>query len=159
MLQRRIPLVAKVALRRKTPMKPGRGLTGGKPPRRTALATSRPKPAVPPKVRNALAERSGGRCEIGFRGCTGRAVDAAHRLARGLGGRHGTAEADSSRLANVGHSCRWCHRHAHENPAVAYATGWMLRTGEDPLTEPVLYRGRPALLDDNGQVHNYEQAA
>lgn len=104
-----------------------------------------------------MDERSGGRCEIGLMAiCTGPATDSAHRLGEGMGGRHGEAAEVNDRPGNVLRACRACHRWTHENPRLAQGFGWMLRTGDDPLTTPVLYRHEEwVLLGDDGSTRLY----
>lgn len=44
-----------------------------------------------------------------------------------------------------------CHgERIHQQPAVAYPNGWSVRSGQDPMTVPVLRRGVWVLLDDDG---------
>lgn len=160
------PLVRNTALRASAPLQSRTGLrrtplaqvsakraaalkVAGKAVRST-FAPARPKPAVPAKVRKALAARSGGMCEIQRDGCLGWAVDPAHRIARGMGGRHGTAEVEASRLSVLLHSCRACHEWTHDHPAASHEAGWFVHDGDDPTAQPVLYRGVRRFLDDAG---------
>lgn len=118
------------------------------------LPTKRPRvqPAVPPKVRAALATRSGGLCEMALPGCALTATDPAHRLKTGAGGRHGAAKLAHDVLSNLTHACRPCHSWTHAEPARARLLGLMLREGDNPLTEWVLYRGVRSWLTDDGAV-------
>ncbi len=110
----------------------------------------RPKPAVPPEVRELLAARSGGWCEARLYGCTGEATDACHRIARKAGGR---PKGDDGRLANIWHGCRLCHSWATDNPEAAYELGLALREWQNPEEEPLAYRNEGwALLADDGSV-------
>lgn len=130
---------------RKTPMKRTTG------PARTPMKKARPKPSVPTAVRKSLAERSQGDCEMYLPGCTGAATEVSHRIKRGTGGRHGTAEELSNRLSNLLHACRECHAWCHARPAEAYDLGLILREHQDPLTEPAnTCRYGPVWLDDQG---------
>ncbi len=100
-------------------------------------------------VRLALCERSGGWCEMRLSGCTGKATEAAHRIGRKAGGRHGEALTESNRLSNLIHSCATCHRWTHDNPALAQDLGLMLREYQDPSLEPVAYQNAGwVVLDD-----------
>lgn len=116
-------------------------------------AQRRTPPAIPAKVRAALAVRSQGRCEIAAPGCTGVATDFSHRKKTGAGGRKGAAKLAHDVLSNALHACRTCHgQHMHAEPAAAYAAGWMLREHQNPLAEPCLYRGSWCRLGDDGLV-------
>lgn len=154
-LRRRTPLEAKSPLRRKTAL-------SASPTARSSLHAAsaarmaqpkRSRPGVPAKVRNALKARSGGLCEVAQPGCTGAATEAAHRLKRGMGGRKGAALKAHDVLSNLLHLDWHCHRRlGHAQPKEAYASGWMIREGEDPMAERVLYRGAWRWLDDLGAV-------
>lgn len=73
---------------------------------------------MPPKVREAVRERSADVCEV----CgAARAVLLHHKLRRSQGGSH---SAD-----NLLHLCDWCHADIHANPAVSYVRGWLIRSG------------------------------
>jgi hypothetical protein len=136
-------------------------LTGSAPLARSALgrnagpklpAQRRPKPAVPSRLRMELQGRSGGTCEIVLPGCGITAIDPAHRIKQGMGGRHGEAKVAHDVLSNLIHACRWCHSICHQQPNLAYRRGWMLREGQNPLEVPVLYRGLTRWLTGDGLV-------
>jgi hypothetical protein len=107
-----------------------------------------------------VRERSGGRCEIGIEGCWGEAVEKSHRIARGMGGRHGAAKKQSDRPSDLLDSCLYCHllitRYAWR--VDAKGNGWVLVDGQEPTAEPVLYRGELSYLDDAGSVHSFDKA-
>jgi hypothetical protein len=107
-----------------------------------------------------VRERSGGRCEIGIEGCWGEAVEKSHRIARGMGGRHGAAKKLSDRPSDLLDSCLYCHllitRYAWR--VDAKGNGWVLVDGQEPTAEPVLYRGELSYLDDAGSVHSFDKA-
>jgi 5-methylcytosine-specific restriction enzyme A len=108
---------------------------------------------IPAKVRKALALRSGGWCEIAQPGCTGQAAEFAHRKKVGAGGRKGVAKLAHDVLSNALHACWNCHhRVCHAKPKEAYTAGWMVEEWQDPVSTPVLYRGRWRWLLDDGQV-------
>lgn len=115
-------------------------------------AKRRTTPAIPPRIRIALAFRSEGVCEMALLGCTVQATDPAHRVRQGMGGRKGAAKATHDVLSNLIHACRRCHSRTHAEPLFAYSLGLMLRDGSDPLTEPVWYRGLRRWLTDDGSV-------
>ncbi|MEU4558593.1 hypothetical protein AB0F72_09385 [Actinoplanes sp. NPDC023936] len=142
----------RTALPRKTPLRRTALQLASPRHTRTAVPKRRTGSIVPPKVRAALKQRSGGVCEIQTPGCGGLATDDSHRLKVGMGGRRGAAAARHHVLSQLLHSCRSCHRGLHEAPAAAYWQGRMLREGEDPREVPVLYRQHWVLLDDLGGV-------
>ncbi len=140
-------------LSRRTPMRRTGGLAPGRPPVRRATARPRRwQPAVPADTSAALTVRSGNWCELTLPGCLGKATDPSHRITTKTGGRHGDAKADHDRLSDVMHACRACHQWIGHHPAAALVMGLVLREGDDPATSPVLYRGRRALLGDDGLV-------
>lgn len=112
-------------------------------------------PTIPRPLREALARRSGGVCEMQLTGCRGPATNWSHRVAKGMGGVHGTAVAAANRLANVLHACWCCHRWVTANSTAANDLGLTLRHGQDPDTEPALRRGVLVLLDDGGNIRPY----
>jgi len=117
--------------------------------------TKRPtasRPTIPATVRAALAARSDGICEMALPACTGLAVDPAHRIRTGMGGRKREAKIAHDVLSNLIHSCRSCHRWTHSEPTASDGMGLIVRDGSDPLKRPVLYRGSWRLLDDCGSV-------
>lgn len=116
-------------LKRKTPLKPGKPKPGRvtKPgPSGSGRRTA--DPGFPEPVRLAVRRRSGGRCEVQSRVCTGKAVHLHHRKLR----RH----KDHSE-ANALHACRACHDHIHANPSKAYLMGWLVHEWLDPADVPV----------------------
>lgn len=157
-IQRKTPLQAKTPLKRTTAMNAAplarsavhaRSAKARNAPKRTTAKGSQ----VPAKVRRALALRSEGLCEVMQPGCTGKATDFSHRIRTGMGGRHGDAAVAHHVLSNALAACRTCHSlRLHGQPTEAYACGWMLRDGSDPLAERVLYRGAWRFLDDLGAV-------
>lgn len=89
----------------------------------------------------ALAIRAGDHCELCGKPLAGRA-ERAHRVRRRDGG---------DRLCNIVLLHPECHAFTHANPDDARAAGFLLRTTDDPLTIPVLWRGVLwCLLDDHG---------
>jgi 5-methylcytosine-specific restriction enzyme A len=159
-IKRRAPLKASRQLQRKTPLQSSKPLEAKTPLARSSvplrqapIAQKRPKPAVTPKVRAQLRQRSGGLCEIWLHGiCAEQATEASHRIKRGAGGRHGAAAERNGRASNLTYSCSPCHAHIHARPEVARHWGWMLLESADPLTSPVLIRGQWSLLTDDGRV-------
>ncbi|MET8278220.1 hypothetical protein [Micromonospora sp. NPDC005174] len=115
---------------------------------------SRKRPAVPPTVRDALAERAGGFCEIQRPGCLGQGTDPSHRISQKAGGRHGEAKTRHDRLSNLMWACRRCHDFVTDNPEASKApnVGWALEEWQRPAECPALYRGRLVLLADDGSM-------
>jgi hypothetical protein len=103
-------------------------------------------PAEKP-ARRVVRERSGGLCEVQIPGiCEGRATNYQHRVNRSqLGG-----YAPSAALDACGSGTTGCHGRITGNPEEAYRNGWSVRSWDNPLTCPVLYRGEWVLLDDAG---------
>ena len=88
--------------------------------RKVGGGTKARKPADGPTdaVRDAVARRSRGFCEVGALGCMGQGVHLHHRLMRSQGGGHA-----ADNLLNV---CRLCHDLIHAEPTWAYERGWLL---------------------------------
>jgi len=107
-----------------------------------------------------VRKRSGGRCEIGIKGCWGVAVEKSHRIARGAGGCFGEAKRLSDRPSDLLDSCLHCHllitRYAWKVRAKFH--GWVLTRSQDPTAAKVFYRGEWKFLGDNGEVASYEKA-
>lgn len=98
-------------------------------------------------MREIVRRRSGGMCEVQLAGlCLGQANNYQHRVNRSQGGGY----APSAALDACGSGTTGCHGFITENPAVAYDNGWSVRSWDDPLTCPVLYRGQWVVLDDVG---------
>jgi hypothetical protein len=152
-LKTRTKLHASKPLERKTPLAQvsAKRLASGPP--RPKLA----RPAVPPARRTTLAERSGGVCEIGLAGCVLVATQACHRITRKAGGRHGEAKERHDRLSDLLHGCWYCHALQTSPPKWLdpYALGISLKEHQIPTQKPVLYRGVPVYLTDDGQVLDY----
>lgn len=122
--------------------------------RRTAIRRTPREPAVPTDIRDALAERSDGLCEIqlSYRDhrCQGVATEPHHRLPRGSGGVFGVAAVRANRLSNLLDSCRLCNEWCDDNRSHAEMRGLLLRHGQDPAAEWVVRRGVHVFLDDAG---------
>lgn len=58
-------------------------------------------------------------CQVGVKGCTGRATQRHHILRRSRGG--------GDEVENTTDACFNCHEHIHRNPAWAYENGWLKR--------------------------------
>ncbi|GAA0738564.1 hypothetical protein Drose_04425 [Dactylosporangium roseum] len=140
------PLERKTSIRRSTPMQ--EQARSESPSARKAAPKKRRRSTV--ELRAALALRSGGVCEIQQEGCQGRAVEPCHRIKTGMGGVHGAAIAESDRLSNCVHGCRWCGRWQHDHEPMAKAYGQILSRSADPLKEPILLRYGVVFLDDEG---------
>lgn len=96
--------------------------------------------------REQLLERSGGICEK----CgQARATNWHHRKNASQGG--------EASLSNALHLCgsgtTGCHGWITGNPGGANPYGWSVRSWQNPLDEPVMYRGVAVLLGDDGTVN------
>lgn len=156
-------LLRRTRLARHTPLEPGSPPVRKTPLKRTRLAPSRPRPAVPDDVRTTIRIRAKDLCEIGIPGlCHGWGCDPSHRIPRGMGGTHGNGADESARPSNVMWGCRPCHDWIEHNPEAAERefVGWKVRRGFDPAQVPVLYRHqRLVWLDNTGRIWDYEAGA
>ena len=122
-------------LKRKTPLKARSGLKPGRPkskPKATPKRRHDPN-GFPDAVRVFVRRRSGGRCEVQSKVCTGKAAEFHHRKLR----RH-----KDHRDVNCLHACLACHDHIHDNPTKSYLMGWLVHEWMDPALVPVK-RGSP----------------
>lgn len=78
--------------------------------------------------RDLVTRRSQGMCEWCM--APGLPLEKAHRVGRAQGGRW--------QASNILDLCHKCHARNHANPSLAYASGWHLRSHQNPATEPVL---------------------
>lgn len=123
-------------LERKTPLRAKKQLTRGRPPSRSRAKSSSGSPKrsasspndFPEQTRLAVRARSGGRCEVRSRVCTGDASHIHHRKLR----RH-----KDQRPVNALHVCSECHAHIHANVAKAQMMGWLIASWADPAEVPV----------------------
>jgi 5-methylcytosine-specific restriction endonuclease McrA len=81
---------------------------------------------IPAKVRAAVEQRAGMRCEIransqGKHACEGVGYHCHHVVMRSSGGQH-TEE-------NLLLTCDTCHRYVHSKRTLAYERGWIKRAG------------------------------
>lgn len=99
-------------------------------------------------VRDLVAERSGGVCELLIPVvCTGMAQVMHHRRPRGIGG---TRRVDTNEPSSALHICDACHRHLEVSErGVARRNGWLVSQHASPVNVPVLYRSRVWLLLTN----------
>jgi hypothetical protein len=121
-----------------------RGLIG----REWAIKPVRPKydPAERP-ARAGVRDRSGGMCELQIPGvCEGRATNYQHRMNQSQQGQY----AIGSGLDVCGSGTTGCHGYIHDHPEESYRKGWSVKSWDNPLTRPVLYRGQWVVLDDLG---------
>jgi hypothetical protein len=145
-------LRAKTPLERHTPLRQVSGLKA------SAMKQKRGH-RLPVDVSAVVAERSGGRCEVRWAGCSTYATQKHHRITQKAGGRHGAAQRRSDRPSNLLHVCGWCHHVITYEPAwaKAFERGFALNERDEPTQLPVRYRGRLSYLDDAGGVHDYEE--
>lgn len=100
-------------------------------------------PADSKAAYNGVGFRSFGLCEICGKA---RATQKHHRLHRS----HGTLDTVENLLDVCGSGNHTgCHGLAHSDPK-RYENGWAVKSGFDPATVPVLYRGRRTILTADG---------
>jgi hypothetical protein len=124
-------------------------------------SAGRPRAArhvLPADVSKIVDERSGGRCEVRYAGCSTWATQRHHRITQKSGGRHGAAKRRSDRSSNLLKVCSWCHGIVTDHPKLGYQNGWCLKEWQEPTAEPVLYRGDLVYLDDAGNKISQEKA-
>lgn len=125
---RRKPLISKVPLTNKTPIK------------RTPMRRKAPKP------KQGFLEPVRGRCIAGFTGCGGIATDRHHRKGRGSGDHTPENRCDL---------CFHCHHVViHGNPAWAYAHGWLVHRWDKPGNMPLTFGCEPGCSCDIGAPAN-----
>lgn len=109
--------------------------------------------SIPAKIRTALRDRSHELCEKCGKSY---ANNAHHRINKSQGGRNVL----SNLLMLCGSGVTGCHGWVTEHPKESYENGWSVRSGGDPVVEPVVYRGdRKVLLGDDGSVEPWQVAA
>lgn len=81
--------------------------------------------------------------------CLRRGTNVHHRINRSVGGGYEL----SSLLVLCGSGTTGCHGWVTHNPLLARDFGWALRSTDDPRTRRVYYRGRWAILTDDGGVY------
>lgn len=147
-LERRAPL-RRTPFAQKSPMPRSRG------------RTPRPRDTGPTKaVKDELAGRAGGCCEVCGRHLTGD-WSRHHRRPRANGG---TRRPETNYLSNLLLICGTattpggCHLAIESNRTWAYDQGFLVRQHHDPATTPVLYRGSLVLLGDDGTINHQEAA-
>ena len=121
-------------------------------PKRAKARTPRPRRDTGPSkaVKDELAARAGGRCEVA--GCSlVNGFSRHHRRPRAAGG---SRRADTNELTNLllvcGTATSGCHQQIETNRDWALAHGYLVRQSHDPATIPVMYRGVLVLLNTDG---------
>ncbi len=101
--------------------------------------------SIPAKIRAALHERAGSRCEI----CSKPANNAHHRRNRSQGGK----DALSNLMLLCGSGTTGCHGRVTMHPKWAAENGYAIRGKVDaPESVPVWIRGERCRLGDDGTV-------
>jgi 5-methylcytosine-specific restriction endonuclease McrA len=82
---------------------------------------------IPKAVREAVKERSGGRCEGVEEICSGNNVHRVRCVKNGSDMHHvkGKGRGGKNTSENIIYLCRSCHRYTHDNPAKARELGLM----------------------------------
>ena len=103
---------------------------------------------VPAKVRVLVLDRDNNKCVRCYQHV--RVAHIQHRIPRGMGGSRDPA---SFRLSNLLTFCWRCNLVAVERERTeALDNGWVVSQWADPSTVAVKYRGKWAMLDDDGGV-------
>ncbi len=98
----------------------------------------------PDDVRDMVAARCGGRCEI----CGGAPMEQLHhRRPRGMGG---SQRPETNTASNALGVCAGCHLLVESNRYHAGKRGWIVSQRNNPADVEVLIRGTYRLLDDAG---------
>ena len=105
-----------------------------------------------PRTLATVKERSAGVCE--FPRCSTPAAHTHHRDPRGMGG---TRDPGANLAGNLLRLCGLHHDWIERHREVAYEFGWLVHTGVNPTTVPVLLRTQAygvawVLLSDLGHV-------
>jgi 5-methylcytosine-specific restriction protein A len=147
-MNRRTPLRSSTTLARRTRLEGAAQLKRSSELRRATPGDARRRDTGPARaVRELVAQRSGGRCEV--TGCDQPAEHLHHRRPRRLGG---SRRADTNRPSNLLHLCADHHTAVESLRTRAYALGLLLPAGADPAASPVLRRGVWVLLGDDGST-------
>lgn len=111
------------------------------------MARGRSKSQIPEAIREVVKERSGEACEaMIYAVCTGRAEHMHHRKISGR----------EHLVVNILHLCRACHMdYIHKNPEASRENGWLVKMNYDPSEVPVMYRGQPVMLFEDGRIKSY----
>ena len=149
----------RAALARKSELRRGAEMKRAAIVRRREFRSRSVKSTRPPeRVRNTVAERAGYCCErCGRQLHDGDAWTQTHsfhhRLPRGRGGRNTV----SNLVLLCGSGVTGCHGQVEDQRAAAYDSGWLVETGLDPATKPVLVHdiGHVLLTEDG----DYQQEA
>jgi len=128
------------------------------PIRRTARKVNAQRYTGPsPTVKALVIERSGGRCERCGRYLGGPALFVTyslhHRLPRGMGGSSSLLINSPANIALLcGSGTSGCHGEVEAQRTKSYASGWLVRRGDDPAQTPILlYDQRWYVLTASGK--------
>jgi 5-methylcytosine-specific restriction endonuclease McrA len=98
-------------------------------------------------VRQEVWDRSGGYCERCGKPVVTTAMSVHHRRPRRMGGTTDPAVNTPANLAILcGSGTTGCHGEIESHRTEAYADGWLLHTGQDPVDVPVRLRGGPMIF-------------
>lgn len=104
-----------------------------KPPPEIKLPKPTRRPMFPPGLREAVYERAGHCCDMCGQILSVKSWECHHRRLRSQGGRD-----EPENLLALHHSC---HRDAHSHRDWARDCGYIVHSGDDPATQPVLRHG------------------
>ena len=151
-----------MTLQRRTPLKPGKPLARRSPmPRARVPKPRRPRYTGPTTtVKDELAARAGGRCEVCGARLTGD-WSRHHRRPRRMGG---DRRPDVNELANLLLICGTatspdgCHHRIESDREWAYTHGYLLPADATPDQAPVVYRGHLVILANDGTLTDQDAA-
>src|ERR1700744_1792352 len=99
-------------------------------------------------AKRLVVARDNGKCLR----CFGEATDVHHRRPRQMGGT--SDEGIRVGLANLLSLCRPCHDWVHSHPIDSYATGFLLKSTQDPVLTAVQVRPTgKVMLTADGRMH------
>ena len=98
-------------------------------------------------VREEVWERAGGYCERCGKAIGSQPMSVHHRKPRRMGGTTDPSVNTPSNLAMLcGSGTTGCHGEIESQRSQAYADGWLLHAGQDPVDVPVRLRGGPMIF-------------
>jgi len=104
----------------------------------------------PPAVKAVVDARSGAVCEV----CGEEWVtEYHHRRPRAMGGSRAPETNAASNALGV---CWNCHKAIESHRRIAIRCGWLVPQRENPAVVAVIYRGRPVLLGEHGEITEVE---
>lgn len=139
---------------RRTPLKRSAGPKTPPPASKPATGRSRAATGPSEETRAAVIARAGGICEVCGEKPT-RDYSIHHRRPRGMGGTRNPATNSPANLMYVcGSGTTGCHGRIESERKWAGALGYLLRSGAEPIEEPIVLHGRRRVYLDPSGVYN-----